>query len=427
MLSADFPRYALTELTIYGDDYEQWVEFLAELPCIEKLRIQSHDYAEYEANEDDCKISCNSLEKIHNCLPRLRYLCIDPYISFGNMPESIVPCDTVRELALTLVRGRPWGEYLAQKYTHLEKLYIGDLLSHDEDSLEQLCAFATGCTHLREFDSDEIRTYRPFLDALSNVGAPIRELRFDLWDQQWVVDKLDKFKQTCTSVRLRLQKETLGWPVFGAFAPYLSLTHLTVDIHYGEMELDKILSQIEQIRHLSVTAQDFCVGRDRKRDLRHNLDTLYLQGCINDQVYVYLSECCPRLSRLQCTYADAYRESCVIYCPNTSLKKLSITLSGDYVFKLAKIEDRNGSKNNNNESPRVSQNAKSSTRWLLHGTYYNSFESLEASGLSKMSWRKAQATENKRIFPMNIASIHYRHIASMELKSATASRFNKVQ
>ncbi|KAF7725653.1 hypothetical protein EC973_009460 [Apophysomyces ossiformis] len=423
-MSAYFPKSAITELCINKRKYEEWIHLLAELPCIEVLSMGHKPKYRSEISPRDCQISFCSLEKIHAYLPRLRSFSIHPCIVVDQLPKSITPCDTVRELTFYPTESYYWGKYFAQKYTHLEKLSISILSFEPIDMTAELVALAKSYRYLQEFECRDNEEYCIFLDALASVRAPLKNLSFHSWDQQWATQTLDQFKQTVTSISLELTKEITDRSALSTIEPCLFLRQLKIDVGKCDIQLDQILCQTKHITDLNVRARIISIRCNNSLDPRHNLDRLCLSGAdIEDEVYVYLSFCCPRLSRLTCDYDDnrGTDRPCVIYCPNPSLKYLCVSFRRDYMYKLVKIEDSDDLQRINNESAKVDQEAKPNVRWIIDRSCFDSLEELEAPGLWKKIRPWAIVPEHDCGFPMKIATIQYRHVASMQLGSASLS------
>ncbi|KAG0188937.1 hypothetical protein DFQ28_004140 [Apophysomyces sp. BC1034] len=152
---------------------------------------------------------------------------MDTVIIQGEMPEHIMPCSSVRHLRLKDIGGRLWGQYFAQKYTNLEKLFtrkflmfllIQRRLDETEDVSEetfkaQAMTLARSCRRIKSLTTKHLEmdccdppfyaaVVERFCGTLSHVSLTFSSMTFN--------EIMESLKVSPLLVDLRLYDGTYG-------------------------------------------------------------------------------------------------------------------------------------------------------------------------------------------------------------------------
>ncbi|KAG0185455.1 hypothetical protein DFQ28_009292 [Apophysomyces sp. BC1034] len=352
-------RNRITRLSIAVTLYPEWIDYTAELPYLTELELAHKSMGVVGKLP---KVSLCELELLHRALPRLETFSMDTIIIQGEMPEHIMPCSSVRHLRLKDISGRLWGQYFAQKYTNLEKLFIRKFLellliqkrlNETEDVSEatfkaQAMTLARSCRRIKSLTTSKFNHSRdalPFFDVFHQIGAPIEHLDMLCSDPPLYAAVIERFCGTLSHVRLSFNRMTFNEIVEPLkISPLLVALELCDDSHvmYAEkaVEVDRILDHWNRLKHLSLTMYDIRLSDSCSTNNQHGLRTLYLEGGIHQDVFPYLSQRCSRLSELDINFGYEVRPPKVIYFPNPNIERLLVTLFElkDYFYKLTWID-----------------------------------------------------------------------------------------
>ncbi|KAG0164859.1 hypothetical protein DFQ30_009310 [Apophysomyces sp. BC1015] len=341
--SLDFPsslfQKQITKLHLnVVDSPEKWLDLVTHLPCIEKLTVGFGNLAYIDTQK--C-ISLSDLEKLHSSLPRLRSFEMQNVATYGEMPEYITPCDTVCELILSPLNACLWAEYFAQKYTNLK---IFTLMNHFSGEVKaDTMVFLKSCKHLEQFhclDSTNTIFYQDAYKTLYEIDAPLARLEFFEWSTIPYEETVNNFHRTVTNIRCAVSHKsdaTTSDELVKPLKNCLLLTELT--LIYGscvmEADLAFVLDHCQSLETLDIVGQTILVSNYHAADDRHNLRLLRIGAKdIEDSVFPYLSQRCPRLSDIDCHYRANRNKNCMVYFPSPALKRLSVQSQQDAIIRL---------------------------------------------------------------------------------------------
>ncbi|KAF7730062.1 hypothetical protein EC973_003007 [Apophysomyces ossiformis] len=291
------------------------------------------------------EISLQDFEKLHDALIHLRCFEVTAFSPFGDPPEHITLCDSIRELTLSVEACAVWGPYFSRKYTNLETLNIdssrvGSLVCEETKDL-----LIQSCRQLKMVLVYVGEDYNSFLDVLETANAPVRHMRYAFDADDIFLRTMRSFQQTLTKVQIW----SSDVPVDDILERLKECPCLVdLQLYKPELELDCILDALPGLQHLSLRActvnvskQNNNQGRLHKqlRSLELETDMIDWIDGIDDEVFVYLSQYCPCLVSLKCQYYTQHNHSPVIYYPHRSLKHLSVTTYCRSLFKLVRTDD----------------------------------------------------------------------------------------
>ncbi|KAG0166071.1 hypothetical protein DFQ28_007746 [Apophysomyces sp. BC1034] len=331
----DFFAKKIRTLCIIIRDLPEWIKLTAELPCVEDLEL--------DGRYPSAAISLPDLEAVHRALPCLSALTIENCLFSGEIPEDVAPCDTVRKLTIRSCNGRMWGRYFARKYTNLDELYhVG---SDDSDIFGQGAIaeatteakiLARSCRDLKLFRADAASIYRECLEILREIGAPL--IRVEYLGTPGYAASIRTFYATLSDVSLRTEEKMTTEEILEPLKACPALTKLELLYLNSDLALDDCLSCCKSLKNLHIDGNKIYLTRNSTMGDKHHLRQLYIDGYdIADEVFPYLLQHCPLLSDLDCTYGTRHNQSCEIYFPSRSLKKLQIYYHNSCLFKVTQV------------------------------------------------------------------------------------------
>ncbi|KAG0175196.1 hypothetical protein DFQ28_005417 [Apophysomyces sp. BC1034] len=335
--SLDFLKKHVQRLELHIKGYPEWINLMTELPCVEELRIDG-----YESNPD---VSLSDLETVHKALPRLNSLELWSISIRGEMPDHVAPCNTVRRLQLSLNDSHLWGLYFARKYTHLENLDIF-WLEYTPNMLSEAKTLTRSCRGLKWFrirvtEGDEHSVSREHLLILREIGAPLTELEFLDVDVPEYATIISGFRATVSKIIIRPGDGKTDEDILEPLKACQNLEHLDI---YGNFEdvfrLDYCLNSCKNLKTLTLLAPTIGLTKNCTTNYQHGLESLYISGKydIEDEVYPYLSQHCPLLSKLSCHYGPYCERSREIYIPSPNIIKMDIHCFGELLYKVIAAE-----------------------------------------------------------------------------------------
>ncbi|KAF7730057.1 hypothetical protein EC973_003002 [Apophysomyces ossiformis] len=337
--STKFFQDCLTVLSLDVQAMGNWCDMVTKFRSLQKLSLR------FALRPMQGEISLQDFEKLHDALIHLRCFEVTAFSPFGDPPEHITPCDSVRDLTLSVEACAMWGPYFSRKYTNLETLEIdssrvGSLVCDEtKDLLIQSCRqLKTVLVYVGE-------DYNSFLDVLETANAPVRHIQYS-FDAHGIIPRtMHSFQQTLAKVQIS-----------SCYVSFLELLErlkecpclVDLQLYRADLEVDRILDELPGLQHLSlrgcyinVSRQSNNQGRLHKqlRSLELETDEIDWIDGIDNEVFVYLSQYCPCLVSLECRYYNQHNHLPVIYYPHRSLKHLSVTTYCRSLFKLVRTDD----------------------------------------------------------------------------------------
>ncbi|KAG0166056.1 hypothetical protein DFQ30_007640 [Apophysomyces sp. BC1015] len=337
-LSSSIFQKQITRLRLGLENHPVWLDLMARLAYIEELNL-CFDFPTPKGVEG--RVSLSDLNKLHNSLPHLRLLVLEEVSMYGEMPEYITPCDTVRDLRITPLDDRLWSEYFARKYTNLKTLAL--TIWTGDEFIATTMKLLESCQHLERFycpHSFSEVMYPAAYQTLHEIGAPMTHLNFGNWDTIPYEAVVNNFRRTVSSITYFASRKddlTTSDELVKPLKDCLSLMDLNLDCETCQMEVDLafLLGHCQSLKTLRIAGQIICVSNYDTVNDRHNLRTLNMTAKdIEDGVFIYLSQRCSRLSNLNCFYLSDNNRNYTISFPSPSLKYLSILYTHDALIKL---------------------------------------------------------------------------------------------
>ncbi|KAF7729635.1 hypothetical protein EC973_004008 [Apophysomyces ossiformis] len=333
-----FLRDTMTSLSFHTVDCSEWMDVLTKLSSLECVRIfLAINNAHLHGN-----MSCTQLEKLHQCLPRLRDLTLNRVAIYGDLPEPITPCDTVRLLCLKLNHGSRFGEYFARKYTHLEMLHLDATYSDLIDVETQIKPLARSCGKLKSLTVIENgpSVYSKFLNVLQGTAAPLSNFKDDGYDEPWKITTISSFRETLSEICIAIETESSLQQIINLLKDCPSLTDLSLIYSQGRFNLDLILDELNGLTKLTLSADSIGLMKNDNGCIQQRLRSFTAKSTIvQEAVFDYLMRCCQRLSSLEWHYCGGNCPSFTIYYTNPSLKLLDIKHYEDAIFKITRLNE----------------------------------------------------------------------------------------
>ncbi|KAF7728241.1 hypothetical protein EC973_006522 [Apophysomyces ossiformis] len=331
-LPTEFLRDRLVILKITAESIQPWIKIIEQLPAVEHLTIERPRRGFGIAGE----LQYTDLETIHNNLPRLYSFSLFTQV-YGSLPRNVVPCDTVRQLSLVTEYYGGWGEYFAKKYQRLETLsiYKPGGYWHAPDDIRTL---AKSCFWLRRLSIDDYAAYCSFVDILQSIHAPVSYIYYASHDASWFFRVVDCFHKTISEVNVHVQNDVPVKLVLESLCNCRALTDLTLECSNYYFRIDMLLKQLKSLKVLSIKGPRIGVEKFRTRDIQHCLKDVKMSAkVIANEVYMYLSQCCPGIVSLDCHYLCGRNYPVNIYYPQPGLRQLAVSSCYSYVFKLTRM------------------------------------------------------------------------------------------
>ncbi|KAG0171022.1 hypothetical protein DFQ30_001642 [Apophysomyces sp. BC1015] len=281
---------------------------------------------------------------LHDSLPRLRSLTMNGVSIYGDIPEHITPCDTVRDLSWAPADGHLWGPYFARKYTKLKKLKMRLWWENCEDTRDDIIMLVKSCRHLEWFDcwgKERISSiiYREALKVFHEIGAPLTYFNFNNWDSLLYAATVDSFYRTVSNVSFCTERITKVNKVVKPLEACLSLVELRLHCLRADLEVDYILNHCKSLKSLDILGRTIRVSNHYTVNNQHKLRKLMLHGDnIEHNVFLHLSQHCSHLSNLECGYNSGSSKNCTIHFTIPGLQRLSVICHGDVVYKLTQLD-----------------------------------------------------------------------------------------
>ncbi|KAG0165911.1 hypothetical protein DFQ28_008841 [Apophysomyces sp. BC1034] len=322
----DLLRHRITKLTIIIGSFTEWVDIMAELPRVEELQIQSRSNR-IMGEPSEAAISFCELETLHENFPHIRTLTLREILVYGELPRYITPCNKVDDLQLMFIEGHRWGQYFAQKYTNLENLQIAFDRVPEINAEPESIVLAKSCRHLKQFiqDSGPMTIFQQVFEALLQIGAPMTAIKLPQTATNLYKKIVEGFQKTHSRASLTIDIRNMCEDAVGPLAACKLLVELDLRLFNHYLCIDQILDCCKHLTELKIDAPHIGVSNERTATYHsHGLRTLKLRAKINQTVYSYMSQRCPRLSSLDIEF-HKFDRPYIIHLPNQNIKLLSIT------------------------------------------------------------------------------------------------------
>ncbi|KAF7727919.1 hypothetical protein EC973_006918 [Apophysomyces ossiformis] len=345
----DVLRNQLITLSVNVSNVREWISLIPQLQNLEELCII---YDGYSLDKTDRSLSYSDLDNIHNNLLHLRKLCLERVALNGQLPDVIKPCNTMKELSLQPISGDSCGYYFAKKYTQLQILNVSCDTEDDDDPESAILPLIKSCRYLTYLFLSDDELYPTCFDILEDINAPLTELSYTgLYNISQFWKTLSSFHKTLTDITISDVQRIH----FKEVITQLKLCPALVDLYLRrfdhKVDLDWILNELNGLKSLELEANIISVQQNHCTSIHRQLKTLVMQGSdVEDEVYLYLSKCCPRISylssyldcpysyRFSQRYSYQYRRSRMIYYPRPFLAQLNWSINGRYLFKLTQVD-----------------------------------------------------------------------------------------
>ncbi|KAF7727943.1 hypothetical protein EC973_006831 [Apophysomyces ossiformis] len=330
----------LISLSLCSLRLAEWIDDIATLVSIEELKLQC---PERKWKDTDGIITFIDLEKLHNHLPRLRLFAIHNFQIHGELPVSIVPCETVRDLSLIIGNSRQWGHYFGTKYKELTTLKVCTAKNKNNMHLHtEMMPLVKVCHRLKELTMTDQEAYRSFLEAIQSLGAPLTNLCHKGENTLWLSKMLCGFQRTISRLKmdscLRLSVDTL----LRALEDLPFLEDLELRYEESDLELNQVLEKLNHLKILTIRTRRIGMSSHSNHIRRQTYPLRHLSMYADDienGVYLYLALSCFRLSVLDCTYLCSWNRSCIIYYPHPGLQRLTVDYKDNCIFKLIRTDE----------------------------------------------------------------------------------------
>ncbi|KAF7721293.1 hypothetical protein EC973_004969, partial [Apophysomyces ossiformis] len=304
-----FMASQLYDLELDMEHFEDWMNILIQLPSISHLTL---GVRRKDADEKK-RISFSDLDKLIDHLPRLVFLTVRHIWTDGELPETVLPCNTLIWLNLDRTFGNGVGHYFARKCNNIEVLYLNcDEIDTDQRTLLE------SCRQLEKIQLDNDTLYRPCMDILQEIGAPMEEIHFHEDDMPWICKMIHGFRKTVTSVDIVIPEAiSITEMLIDELQACRSLESLFLQCYYGDMDIDWILDRCNHLQELTVLCDTIGISDNYHASTKCELKGIFLSGdYISDDVLVYLERTCPNLSSLAYGLSTNSNRSCTIRCLN---------------------------------------------------------------------------------------------------------------
>ncbi|KAG0166715.1 hypothetical protein DFQ30_006861 [Apophysomyces sp. BC1015] len=106
-----------------------------------------------------------------------------------------------------------------------------------------------------------------------------------------------------------------------------------------ELSVDYCLNCCKGLKVLNLKVENICLTKNSMMSYQHGLESLTIEGDhVANEVFPYLSQHCPILSRVGCQYTRESNLPCEIYLPVPSLRSLFANYDGNVLYKVTKLE-----------------------------------------------------------------------------------------
>ncbi|KAG0172178.1 hypothetical protein DFQ30_011002 [Apophysomyces sp. BC1015] len=369
---SEFLQSRTTELTIHVSSYKELKDAMSELPRIEKLKIVgTYDISRTAGPE----ISLGEIEALHNILPRLQTFEMIYITIYGELPQHITTRDKIHMLNLCSIKGSRWGKYFGQKYTNLQELGISFGIPTDMAARPELVYLASSCLRLKRLSNycktGDGELEQNLWEIFQRVGAPMSELNFSL-------PNITKYKTIITDFHGTLSHVELNFDIrtrFEDIADPLSTCSLLVELDISlvaDTEADQILDHCKHLVTLKLHSTTIYLSSDNTTaNHQHGLRTLELDGQVEEAVFPYFSQRCPRLSSVTAHLPIDYRPY-VIHLPKPNINKLSLHIAESaMIYKLTQLDKtkRNQKWNRKCQCSTDQDQMEDGTRWFHENDY----------------------------------------------------------
>ncbi|KAF7725432.1 hypothetical protein EC973_009606 [Apophysomyces ossiformis] len=338
------------ESVFYGDrlvnlslcpETQQDLQTLSELRALEELSIRNESFSR------PLMISYSYLEKLHTNLTCLRSLELRRIEPSGEALTDITVCDTVRRLRLGSESSRMWNPYFARKYSHLEDLELCVREIRTNMSTKEALT-AASCRRLKRFACQHFDCRLWFLESLHAIRAPVEELRFGFREADLLSKSIHCYYQTLTKI---IFSNAYGIPVPQLVKQLTACRHLTDLSLFSAseaMELDLILDELNGLEHVHLEAKQIELSKHRTQITHRQLKKVnFSVQDADSQVWTYLSQYCPCILSIDCTYGKDMTSSTVMYYLNPGLRYLKVEARGICLYKLVQISEEERIRNQN--------------------------------------------------------------------------------
>ncbi|KAF7725001.1 hypothetical protein EC973_000494 [Apophysomyces ossiformis] len=326
----------LTHVSVSTEGITGWVDVISEHASIQELTLTLFNIV---GNNADNIISFSELEKLHHKLPRLRSLKIHNLKVHGDLPTHIASCNNLRELSLMSDSIHPWGHYFARKYTSLEALNLYVDWENDIEVKRGMAPLAYACRKLKKLNIPCMEVYNTFLDILSAIRAPMTHVTYDTWDKPWFSKTIHSFSNTLSCVKIHGQDDVVIKDVLERLIICPSLVDLELIFLFQDLGLDYILDELKGLQRLYLKGNRIVLERNRTSSIRHGLKDLALCGNdVEDAVHGYISQYCPLLQSLSCTYLRFHTRSITICYPHPGLQFLGIHSYRNAIIQVVSMD-----------------------------------------------------------------------------------------
>ncbi|KAF7730666.1 hypothetical protein EC973_001615 [Apophysomyces ossiformis] len=328
----------LTTLSIGIEDWDTCTSAFSEFPCVENLCV---DFVT-SRQPHNRGVPYLVLEEIHSYFPRLSYFKVRYLRVYGETPQPVVPCHTVRKFSVLARQNSEWGDYFARKYPNLEELELRGSQAENSSMEREAKRLVRSCYHLQRLDMINDEVYYGLIDILLEIGAPLRGLCVYPTDTPWFTGRIYSLHQTLKNINLYGKLEIPVVEVLAQLKVCHSLTTLAMDYICPRLEVDLILTEIKGLEHLTLTIDSIGLTNNNKGGTAIQSQLKYLglfANDVEDEVYPYLSSHCPRLTSLECSYRHPSYRLTTIFYPNPGLKSLAVWCRFHTVFRLTQMNE----------------------------------------------------------------------------------------
>ncbi|KAF7727394.1 hypothetical protein EC973_007558 [Apophysomyces ossiformis] len=421
--SFEFFKNIITDLVLdtLAEWYDEWMTIITRLPGVERLVIKG----DYDRDQHFPKLSVSEMETIFESLPRLSHLELSYFYLYGDVPVHTSPCETLDILSLSPMDNHMWGRYFSKKCTKVGRLIVYGYSNDAAGMFAESKTLLRSCRCLKELEAglatDEIRQC---LAILAEIGAPMRSL--DLyadWDLDSMSHVVHGFQRTVSKITLKIADGTMLQTRMMPLRRCASLTILTVDAMFQDIQLDAIMEACVHLKILKIVSKLLYLGSMPAATQLHSLERLTMKGIMGSEVFSYLSDAAPNITELVCSIT-LEGQSLSMDFPFMRLRRLYLRCSGQPLYRLILLDKiLNGTKDTNDESNEWYRCYRGcpDDRYTLHTVSYGEklggctcgFDSIVYPGESDRSSQEVA-----------LVSLRCRSIQDISIRPSTGSRYD---